>query len=254
MKLKNILKEAENDKLIDKVKEECSDFINVNRSALESGNYLMRGTDKTYRGDLIVKKDFRLRKKVKGSNFMTWVYEKWKPNSQPSRQEMVPTQFGELTGMFSTKNTFAVFPIGNSFKLHYASEVADFNSLNPHIRKSLDPQEQIENAKSNYGDLPKEVRDELKGAIDLYIEEKSWTYDKIVEVYEELWGVLKFLGGYRDDVKRRIGMLKGAAESYFQNSEFTKQLPSEEGLEVNVYAPDGWYYVDRDIAENKLID
>lgn len=254
MRLKGILKEAENDKLVDRVREECSDFINVNRSALKAGNYLMRGTDKTYRGDRIVKKDFRLRKKVKGSNFMTWVYEKWKPDSKPSRQEMVPTQFGELTGMFSTRNTFAVFPIGNNFRLHYSSKVADFNSLNPHIKKSLDPQEQIENAKSNYGDLPKKVRDELKRAIDLYIEEKSWTYDKIVEVYEELWEVLKFLGEYRDDVKGRIEMLKKAAESYFQNSKFTKKLPDEEGLEVNVYAPDGWYYVDKDIAENKLID
>ncbi len=167
---------------------------------------------------------------------------------------MVPTQFGELTGMFSTKNTYAVFPIGSNYKLHYASEVADFNSLNPHIRKSLDPQEQIKNAKSNYGSLPKEVRDELKRAIDLYIEEKNGTYDKIIGLYEELWKVLKFLGEYRDDVKRRIEMLKEAAENYFQNSKFTKQLPGEEGLEVNVYAPNGWYYVDKDIVENKLID
>ncbi len=71
MKLKGILKEAESDQLVDKVREECSDFINVNRSALKSGNYLMRGTDKAYRGDRVVKKDFRLRKKVKGSSFMT---------------------------------------------------------------------------------------------------------------------------------------------------------------------------------------
>jgi len=254
MKLKGILTEVENDKLVDKVKEECSNFISTNLTALESENYLMRGTDKAYRGKRVVKKDFRLRKKVKGSNFMTWLYEKWKPGSQPSRQEMVPTQFGDLTGMFSTKNTFAVFPIGSNYKLHYASEVADFNSLNPHIRKSLDPQKQIENAKSNYGDLPKEVRDELKRAIDLYIEEKSWSYGKIVELYEELWEVLKFLGEYRDDVNRRIETLKKAAENYFQNSKFTKKLPSEDGLEVNVYAPDGWYYVDKGLAENKLID
>ncbi len=253
MKLKGILKEAKSDQLVGKVKEDCSDFISVNRSALESGNYLMRGTDKAYRGDRIVKKDFRLRKKVKGSNFMTWFYEKWKPDSQPSRQEMVPTQFGELTGMFSTKNTFAVFPIGSRYKLHYTSEVEDFNSLNPYINKFLDPQKQIEKAKLNYADLPEEVKDELKRAIDLYMEEKSWNYDKIVELYEELWEVQKFLGKYRNDVKEEIERLKKSAENYFQNSKFTKKLPGEKGLEVNVYAPDGWYYVDKDITENKLI-
>jgi len=254
MKLKGILTEVENDKLVDKVKEECSNFISTNLTALESENYLMRGTDKAYRGKRVVKKDFRLRKKVKGSNFMTWLYEKWKPGSQPSRQEMVPTQFGDLTGMFSTKNTFAVFPVGSRYKFHYTPEVKDLNSLNPYINKSLDPQKQIEKAKLNYTDLPEEVRDELKRAIDLYMEEKSWSYDKIIELYDELWEVQKFLGKYRNDVKEETERLKKSAENYFQHSKFTKKLPGEEGLEVNVYAPGGWYYVDRDIVENKLTD
>lgn len=253
MKLKNLLFENISEELVRRVRKDCSTFIQKNKQTLRNGDYLMRGTAKKYDGKQIVSKQPRKRKEVKGQTFKTWVYEHFKPQNYPSREDMVPSQFKKLEGTFDTLNTFTVFPIGKSYKLHYTSNVTDFNSFNPYIEHIFDPVALLQQALKD-GNIPDELEKDGRDAMDDYMDKISSDYEDVRVAYNEVWEVINKMAPHDEGLKEGLDELKNGIERFFQESSFTQKLPeTDQPLEVNIYAPQGWYYAKKSIASKEIV-
>lgn len=252
MRFKKLLVENTTHKMVEKVKKDCSPFIKKNKNKLERGHFLMRGTDKTYNDKKIISKNSRKRKEVKGNKFKTWIYEYFKPEDYPSREDMIPSQFKRLEGTWATKNNFTVFPVGTNYKLQYTSNVTDFNSFNPYIENHFNPVALLHQALSD-GEISEKLEKEGKDALDDYMNKISNEYDDVRVAFNEVWQVISKMAPQDEGLKEGLDRLKNDIKRYFQETTLTQKLPeSDEALEVNIYAPQGWYYVKPRIASKEI--
>lgn len=255
MYLKRILKEQINSRSVRRLKNDCKTFIEKNSSKLKKGNILYRGSKKSYEG--IIKKDPRKRRSVEGDPFKTWLYEHFKPKKYPSREKMIPTQNGELNRLWKKRlgDVVGVFPIGNDFKLQYANEVSDFNSENPYFTTTTMSSFyfSMKSLPESY-DLDEKDQRKVEELLDQYHESSPIRdeYDELKRVYNFMWQGLLDLSKKSDDVKEKVEEIKNNTKFYFDNSKLIQKIPSSTGLEINILAPSGFYYVKRDVLKEVI--
>lgn len=248
IRFKELLFEEDiNENILRSFKNDCAAFLEINSEQLKNGNILKRGTPTHYDKN-IVKKKFRKREGVTGNYFNTWLYEKFKPSSYPSREKMIPTNNGKLLEAMRRRDVYGVFPIGRNYKLQYSSKVEDFNAENPYL-----PYYTLLSFIWNFQEDPerynlnKQHVETIEKLSNFYHSNISENYDDIVEVYNRVWSIIKNFAHLDIKIKERIEKIKESARYYFKNSEVSKEIPQEQGLEVNLYAPRGFYYVDESV-------
>lgn len=252
---KQILQEESLEEIEDVVKQECAHYIQKNRQFLSSGFHLMRGTE--YGGDL-ARRGFREREVIKGSSFLYYLFETMKPQNVPSRKTLVPCTGGEVSSFFENNYVYAVFPIGSSYKMVYTEGIEDFNhnDLNNDVYKVMDPFNEIEMeywlADSGKREMDQDVFKDIGyviGEIDALINSKK--PDNIVRGYNYLFD---YLEENRNNLKEEIPEIYDQIEEsrkymseFLNKTNVSETLRSEMGgLEVGLYAPDGFIYVSED--------
>lgn len=246
MKLKSLLAEKVSRRNVNKIRKNCKTFLRSNKNKLLNGNFLYRGTSSEYTLD-VIEKSFRKRREIKGDPFNTWVYEYFKKENHPSRQDMIPSEYGELRDLWrKNKNVFCVFPIGNSYLLHYTDGVKDFNSNNSYFSPLTSFNSIFYSMKAlpDAYNLNDNQREKVKDFLDVLYSIDKTDYQSVKEEMNRHWNYLKNLQEEGiENAGTKVKQIEHAAHEFFQNSSFSLEMPNEVGLEVNIYAPDGFYYV-----------
>lgn len=266
MRFKRILLEREKKK---KFLNDCASFIDKNQNILEDGLSLIRGTFNSYEGNFI-EKDYRERREVRGQQVYTYLYEKFKPSGIPSREKTVPCFYDtDIDEAWTTnRSVYHVFPIGRNYQLVYTDDVEDFNSRNPFFQDMANPRDflrgvriRLENLDISEFEVSPEFHQEIVKIID---NTKSRDYDEIIENYDYLINYIEsneekirpivdeaLYSGVvdYDDWEEKWEKTKEKMKIFFNQTHTTKKLPSQEGLEVNLFPPSGFYYVEPSIFD-----
>lgn len=249
---KNIIQEHSASFAKEILTNECSHFINNNRQLLKDEFYLMRGTEFTGNLD---KRDYRERKKIRGSAYLYFLFETMRSSSMPSRKSLVPCTGGEVSSLFNRKAVYAVFPIGSNYEMVYTKGIEDFNQndLNNEVYKVMDPFTEIKmeyyNTMGNKREMDQETFKDIGyviGEVEHLIDSKK--PDNIIKGYKYLFD---YLEEDREDLEKEIPEIYDQLEEaqkymneILQKTEVTKKLKQNmDGLEVGLYAPDGFIYV-----------
>lgn len=272
MRLKRILLENEQQK---QFKKDCKPFLQKNKEKLRDGFFLKRASSNNYGS--FTRKASRQRKEVYSPD-LYYFYEKYRPNSSPSRKNLIPTYGNEIaTEVFQedSYNVYNVLPVGNNYKMVYNYQVEDFNyndllerhdlkiyigcanviALNMgHLFGRLERSEEFELPSKFEG--AKKFSYSIECDTDVSRIEKHYPqFFEFLERYplEELEDIIDMDTSpshtsspslINKKIKRNLKRYKKYFSDYFSSFEVTQQLKNNMSQrEVGLYAPDGFYYV-----------
>lgn len=267
IKLKSIL--LENNGAIDDLLSDCSYFISENRKMLLRKRYIWRSSKNKYD---IQKRPFRERKEIRGSSWLYYLYETMKPSNVPSRKELIPCQ-GYVSSKFfgaAELNSYIVFPIGRRYTFVYARFIKDFNfnvirkkytipdsglfSRFPSVMMTLGD---LKNIAEKNGNVDRKNRivnlqKKFKLASDkwsLAVNEKN--VNKIVPLFDDALEHTEPLLDSEIIQEYEPKLIQTYEQSFEYMNEYLDLLMQYKGIEANMenvevgmYAPDGFYYVD----------
>lgn len=270
VRLKRILLENEQQ---EQFKKDCQPFLQQNEDQLRDGFFLKRASSNEY--DSFTKKGYRERKGVYSPD-LYYFYEKYKPSSAPSRKELIPT-YGKAIAdeafQEESYNNYAVFPVGNNYKMAYNYYVEDFNYNDLLEKHGLDSFHCLNDFGLNMGfllgrisrseqiQLPSEFEQAKIFAADIKCsvetEKVKRNYDDFFEFlelysFEELKDKIDMDKSLPDrdpeyiheEIKQNLKNYKEYFDDYFASFEVTQELKNSMiRREVGLYAPDGFYYV-----------
>lgn len=258
LKIKSILREVINEQKVNDFFIDCNHFLDNNKSMLLDGFYLNRATKK--HGD-IKKRPARKRRSIKGSKSLFYYYEKYLPDSIPSRIDQVPCSGGSLSSVFESRlsKTYAVFPVGSSYEMVYIRDAADFN-VN-HIVRSFNDEplnllRQMKKELKNNDGVDEPIRKYLMG---LYgdIHRKEISPQDIKKHFGKLEDILQRNQYKLEDklpttYKTRENLIETTQYMVKHTQSTTKLSDKLDNVEVGLYAPNGFYYISMGEVKNIL--
>lgn len=259
--LQKVLKEEEwEPKDLDNVFQECLPFIRSNKKKLLDDFFLVRGSKSGYD---ITKKSFRERKTV-FSPGLFYFYNQFKPSSLPKREELTPCFGDVLKYHFTHMNSYYVFPVGENYKMYYHPEVEDFNYNDlienydlgrPPYKKFY---QEMQSAFKTARDMKDTMINEEFPFSEQFYQELGRIYNftvhddmkiqSISELYSQMFRFYKsyesYFHEYFSGVKKAYDEYRGFFREYFSGLRSVKKLELDaSGNEVDLYDPDGFYYV-----------
>lgn len=246
MRFKKLLFE---DNTFDSLIKDCAHFLDKTKNNLSSNFYLGRASPKNYNTPKF--RPERERKQIRGSKGAFYFYNKFRPSDIPPRHKQVPCLGGSVSDRFSggENNSYAVFPAGTDYKMIYTEGVPDFNF--PKFRSIPESPHHV---------LTTEYYTELRGEIDPEVDKdidhvlsridslkRGSKPKKIMKAFDYL---LDYMEG-NEELKLVVSEAYDALENhreywreFFSRTHTTQELTLKmDGLEVGLYAPDGFYYV-----------
>lgn len=262
------------------VKKECSYFIENSIDLLRDSFFLYRKS--TSGRGTIEHVEPRKRRRIQGNPWRTFFYRQFKPSGVHNRRKMFACQGGN-SPKFMHGDLYKIFPVGTNYQLYYNPDVEDFNRndlIEKHF-KSTDGSGQVSNRFSsllldrvvvneldlegslsgvetvkdiNVGDnfsemierIGKEKGNRLFGLLQTVFFNRGYKYDfgSNKQLYWFLLDHKKELKNILEETYELLETYRNYYEDYFSGLKSVDNV--EKGMkdrEVNVYAPQGVYYV-----------
>jgi len=254
MRLKNALRLITEKEGLRDLKKDCQTFMEKSEAILSEDFYLARASKNDYNGATF--RPSRERKFIRGSNDMFYFYNKFRPSNVPPRHKQVPCTGGSVSGTFQSEaqNSYAVFPVGSRYKMIYTEGVPDFNSpSDDELYKA--PRSPLFTISEKYWN---ELNGEIESRWDREIGNMLSRVDqgdmsnKPGEITSAFDYLVEFMLKYEEDIKHyfpeayeSLDEYKEYFEKFFSKTNVVDKLEKEmDGLEVGLFAPDGFYYLE----------
>lgn len=252
--VESIFQEQNDDigKTIRQLKSDCKYFFDTNRQLLESGFFLYRGSLNDYD---VVYKESRKRLNIKGNKYSFYYYEENRPSNAPSRVDLVPCSGGGVSEKFEMMNKYIVFPVGSKYKMVYSDGIQDFNFND--LKDKYSPVEPKNSLKNAYHDNKNDMPKEFSGKVFDFMNKMKYRIgsrpDRIMNGYDEIMSFIENnatkISKYMPKVLADIDDFNTYMKEYLANLHVTQKLTKDmDGLEVGLYAPDGFYYISNEVA------